>query len=1268
MNTNDTIAPPATTTKARPLYKTAQADGPIAYIVLGWLTPMLLLGAKKPLEMEDLPQLKPSEQAENLLPMLEGYWKEFDRFSKKETSTRPSITKYVIKKFLGIWLLIFTTYLYISFTSVFLPYIQSAIISKISTGKSNLPAINNGLLLATLYFLISVTRVIITSINRQLVRDLGYRIKSLLISTCFEKSLRVRGSGGGKFGDGRVIQIVNVDGNVVSRLAITLHLVLVSPLQIAAILYSLYHLLGPTIYIAITTILISFITMPTLISLLKQNEKKYKQVGDDRVKLLREIFQGIKYIKLRGSEGFFKEQVGEVRGRQIKALFWIFGFSCGFGVLLAAVPLVLPIATFSVYGQNKNGILDPAVIFPALTFFQALIGPLETFPYTLMSVISSIISWNRLSEFLMQEESKVPFVNQPEDPVAIRVSKASFCWETTGEDESDDKDKKKKEKGKIEKKDEKKDEKEEVKEKVETTETVKELEPFLKDINVEIRKGELTAIVGVVGSGKSTFLSSLLGETTLLKGTISINGSVALCQQQPWLMSQTVRENIYFGNDEDEERLKMVVDVCALETDLKQLEFGLETEIGEKGITLSGGQKARVALDDPLSALDSHVSREIFTKCICEALQSKTRILITHQLYTLPYVDRIIVMDSGRIVEDGRFEELMAKGEGDPGAVLKRMMREYRFGDSGSEKDQSVENTVEAETGIIPVVDKDHGGLITGTRTTKSTPISTVVEVEIEHSSETLPDIIDTKTTQPSTDIKPTEPKQNLIKAEDRERGAVKVKVAIDFYRYGGGLSNFLLVVVSVIVFLLAAVFQNVWVTWWAENKFYWLSFSQYVDIYAALSIAQSFGTFAIIGACMSASYLAARNFHDMAFARLLRAPMSFFDSQAGERTVTKQRKLLNLSQQPTYVQTSIFSWLAFRIDIFMTSVVLLVALYGIYGSSSDNASSIALALGITASMNREIPSLLNLFAFLEARLVSVERLSNYIHDIPEEAPDLLPTDPKKGEWPTKGDISIQGLEVKYASMEEPVLRDIHVVISGGEKVGIVGRTGSGKSTLLTALFRLVEPSKGKVVIDGFDVSKLGLHTLRNRLQIIPQDPVLFSGTIRSNIDPTNNHTDAEIWDALTIVSLKEYVSELPQRLESPITSNGENLSLGQRQLLTLARAICARPTILVMDEASSAVDAAADSLIVSSIRTHFASSTVISIAHRLNTVAGFDKVIVLDMGRVVEFDTPANLLRIDGGVFKGLVDATGSENAELIMKAAEERERENLKALVAKS
>ncbi|KAJ3317577.1 Multidrug resistance-associated protein 6, partial [Blyttiomyces sp. JEL0837] len=352
--------------------------------------------------------------------------------------------------------------------------------------------------------------------------------------------------------------------------------------------------------------------------------------------------------------------------------------------------------------------------------------------------------------------------------------------------------------------------------------------------------------------------------------------------------------------------------------------------------------------------------------------------------------------------------------------------------------------------------------------------------------------------------------------------------------------------------------------------------------------------------------------------------------------------------------------WLFFRVNLFSTAIVLLVALYGIYFSNPEHAAAIGLALGLTAELTELLTDLMNIAAMLEAGLVSVERLANYINQIPQEAPDNLPTDPKQSEWPKNGEIVINDLEVRYASKEEAVLKDVKVFINGGEKVGIVGRTGSGKSTLLTALFRLVEPSKGQVVIDGVDVSTIGLHTLRNRLQIIPQDPVLFTGTIRSNIDATNKHTDAEIWDALTIVGLKEYVSELALRLDAPVTENGENLSLGQRQLLTLARAICARPKILVMDEASSAVDAAADSLIVDSIRTHFKDATVISIAHRLNTVAGFDRILVLDDGRVVEFDSPANLLRMEGGIFKGLVNATGAENAELIKRAAEERERIN--------
>ena len=229
------------------------------------------------------------------------------------------------------------------------------------------------------------------------------------------------------------------------------------------------------------------------------------------------------------------------------------------------------------------------------------------------------------------------------------------------------------------------------------------------------------------------------------------------------------------------------------------------------------------------------------------------------------------------------------------------------------------------------------------------------------------------------------------------------------------------------------------------------------------------------------------------------------------------------------------------------------------------------------------------------------------------------------------------------------VLKDVTVDIKGGEKIGVVGRTGSGNSSLMNALFRIVELEKdgGSIEIDGVDISQVGTDILRFNLSIIPQDPVMFSNTVRYNIDPFGTATEPEIWDVLEKVQLEEVIRFLPEGLDDQVAEGGENFSQGQRQLLCIARSLLRKPKVLVMDEATASIDNSTDAAIQKMIRENFADATVLTIAHRLNTILDSDRVLVMDDGNVAEFDTPNNLMEITDGIFKGMVLASKATNED---------------------
>jgi ABC-type multidrug transport system fused ATPase/permease subunit len=369
------------------------------------------------------------------------------------------------------------------------------------------------------------------------------------------------------------------------------------------------------------------------------------------------------------------------------------------------------------------------------------------------------------------------------------------------------------------------------------------------------------------------------------------------------------------------------------------------------------------------------------------------------------------------------------------------------------------------------------------------------------------------------------------------------------------------------------------------------------------------------------------------------------------DRFVEKQRKLMDLSNIPAYLKLTAAIWVNIRIELIGTTVTLLLILLGV--SSTISPSSIGLGLTYAIALCGNINLLLIASSQLDSEMNAVERLDTYVNLPQQEAARELPNDPDE-HWPTKGSISIQNLELRYSTGDQrPVIRDLTMEIKPGEKVGIVGRTGSGKSTLLLALFRIIEPVKGTIHIDGLDICGMGLKRLRTGMQIIAQEPVLFTGTIRSNLDVESEFQDSDIWDVLEMIGMKEFVTSQSLQLEALVTENGENLSVGQRQLLTLGRAILKKPRILILDEATASVDTRADNLIQQSIKTHFAESTVISIAHRLNTIIDFDRVLVLDNGQKVEYDSPMALLQNKNSSFFKLAEATGQSNLARLQEAS---------------
>ncbi|EGF83523.1 hypothetical protein BATDEDRAFT_18633 [Batrachochytrium dendrobatidis JAM81] len=1133
--------------------------------------------------------------------------------------------------------------------------------------------IQSGAGLAFTLFALQIGSSIFRATSDQIIRRTEINIRTIIICAIYEKTLKLSGQSSIKFTQGKILNLINVDAEKIAQAIQGVAGVYATPIQIAVAIYLLGQLLGYSVWAGAGALFFALLIQGGMIGFFVKYQRLFLDFGDKRLKALREMLYGIKIIKFRALEEFFFDRITTIRNGQIKALKNYYIVQVFFVGIIQVIPVLMPIVAFIAFSLSNGSITAP-IIFPALSLFNILFQPLLVLPGSLASVVLAKVSWDRIRDFILAEEAEPrvesTFENTPDAPkdAAIQLSNAT---------------------------------------------TKEENALFhLRHITTSIKKGSLVAIVGPVGSGKSSFLSGIIGEMRCIDGSMNIFGTLAYCSQQAWILTETIQGNILFNNSLDKTRMDAVIEASCLTNDLQQFPAGKMTQIGEKGVNLSGGQKARVSLaramyqdcdtyllDDPISALDAHVGADVFKLSIKQMLKDKTVILVTHQLHFLPEVDHVIVMDNGTIAEQGKFKDLVAKD-----GVLANMMKHYKLDD---DEDKPIESKLKKTAAVVEDTGADKNG--------------------------------------------------DIIVEEDRNLGAVEGKTYWSYVVACGGYSYLVVVAITAILAQASHLLTDLWLSWWTSNMYPNLTADQYLRIYTGLGGIQVFFSLALNAAILVGGYRSAHYYHSAALKRLIAAPMSFFDSQpigrilnrmskdvesidqaiwillflaiisttglisivvlmayvlpymllivvplivlyfyiikyyqnanrelkrlesvqrsplyahiseslAGiatvkafrveKRFVQRQRTLMDLSNTPSMLKLLGSVWVNMRIELLASIVVLTLVLIGSYSDIHSSQIGIALtyAIGLTGLINL----LLMAFSQLDAEMNAVERLDVYGNALPQEAPRSYDTDPASDSWPTKGAITIKNLEIRYESRPDfAVIKNLSLNIRPGEKIGVVGRTGSGKSTLMTTLFRIIEPSLGNIELDGIDISKLGLKTLRSRLQIIPQEPVLFTGTIRANLDVESKFEDASIWDVLERIGIKEYVTGLPEKLEAPVSENGENLSVGQRQLISLGRAILMQPIVLVMDEATASVDAEADKLIQQSIKTHFAHATVLSIAHRLNTIVDFDRVLVLQDGEMVEFDSPHILLGRSESLFSQLADATGAANAQLLREIASKK------------
>uniref|UniRef100_A0A8C0V5B3 Multidrug resistance-associated protein 4 n=1 Tax=Cyanistes caeruleus TaxID=156563 RepID=A0A8C0V5B3_CYACU len=1250
-------------------------------------------------------KVMPEDSSEKLGEELQWYWDKEVQKAKKRGKT-PHLTKAII---LCYWksYLVFGIFTMIEET---LKIVQPIILGKIIEFFENSQKEED---LSYAYYCAGALSVctLILAIMHHLyfyhVQRAGMKLRVAMCHMIYRKALRLSNVAMAKTTTGQIVNLLSNDVNKFDQVTIFLHFLWAGPLQAVAVTVLLWTQIGPSCLAGMAVLIILLPVQTCIGRLFSSLRSKTAALTDVRIRTMNEVISGMKIIKMYAWEKSFAELVNGLRRKEIAMVMkssYLRGLNLASFFVASKITVFMTFMAYVLLGE----LISASKVFVAVSLYGAVrLTVTLFFPSAVERVSESVISIRRIKNFLMLDEVShfKPQLHGSNENIILHVQDLTCYWDKS----------------------------------LET--------PALQQISFTVRRGELLAVIGPVGAGKSSLLSAVLGELPKDKGLINVTGRIAYVSQQPWVFSGTVRSNILFDKEYEKEKYENVLKVCALKKDLELLANGDLTVIGDRGATLSGGQKARVnlaravyqdadiyLLDDPLSAVDAEVGRHLFEKCICQALHQKISVLVTHQLQYLRAANQILILKDGKMVGKGTYAEFLRSGI-DFASLLK--------------KDEEV-----VEQPSVP-----------GTPNLKAARNRTFSESSVLSQDSSVHSQKDGAVEQP-----PGENALAAVPEESRHEGKIGFKVYRKYFTAGANYFVIFILLVLNILAQVAYVLQDWWLSYWANNQKKLnlstngnngtnatgpLDLNFYLGIYAGLTVATIL--FGIIRSLLVFQVLvnSGQNLHNKMFQSILKAPVLFFDRNPIGRILNRfskdighlddllpltfldfvqtllqifgvvavavavipwilipliplfiififlRRYFLDTSRDIKRLESTtrspVFShlssslqglwtiralkaeerfqklfdahqdlhseawflflttsrWFAVRLDAICAIFVIVVAFGSLLLAKTLSAGQVGLALSYAITLMGSFQWGVRQSAEVENLMISVERVMEYT-ELEKEAPWETNKHPPP-EWPNQGMIAFENVNFTYSLDGPLVLRHLSVVIEPKEKVGIVGRTGAGKSSLIAALFRLAEP-EGRIWIDKYLTSELGLHDLRKKISIIPQEPVLFTGTMRKNLDPFNEYTDEELWNALEEVQLKEVVEDLPNKLETQLAESGSNFSVGQRQLVCLARAVLKKNRILIIDEATANVDPRTDEFIQKTIRETFAHCTVLTIAHRLNTIIDSDRIMVLDAGRLKEYGEPYILLQEQDSLFYKMVQQVGKTEAASLIETAKRK------------
>ncbi|KAL5062777.1 hypothetical protein RYX36_024514 [Vicia faba] len=1241
----------------------------LSRLFFSWINSLLSLGYSKPLDLQDIPSLVPQDEANMAYRKFVHAWDSLVR-ERTKNNTKSLVLWSIVRTFLKENILIAFYALIRTISVAVSPLILYAFVNYSNRTEVDLRegfSIVGFLILAKVAESLSQRHWFFNS------RRSGMKMRSALMVAVYQKQLKLSSSARTRHSAGEIVNYIAVDAYRMGEFPWWFHLTWTSALQLVLSIVILFGVVGIGALPGLVPILICGLLNVPFARILQNCQSQFMIAQDERLRSTSEILNSMKIIKLQSWEEKFKNLVYSLRDKEFVLLSKAQKLKAFGSFLYWMSPTMISAVVFLGCGVSKSAPLNAETIFTVLATLRNMAEPVRMIPEALSIMIQVKVSFDRLNNFLLDEELNKDDSerNMKQCSVnAVEIQDGYFIWDHES------------------------------------------VSPTLTHVNLEIKRGHKIAVCGPVGAGKSSLLYAILGEIPKISGTVNLGGNLAYVSQSSWIQSGTVQDNILFGMPMDRTRYEKAIKACALDKDINDFSHGDLSEIGQRGINLSGGQKQRIQLaravyndadiyllDDPFSAVDAHTAAILFNDCVMTALRSKTVILVTHQVEFLSEVDTILVMEGGKVIQSGSYENLLRTG-----SAFELLVSAHK--DTITELNQDNENKRDFENEAFSNPRDSQGFHLTKNQS------------EGEISSIKGPIGV------------------QLTQEEEKVTGNVGWKPFWDYINYSKGSFMLCLIVLAQSVFIALQTASTYWLAIAIEIPK--VTNATLIGVYAFISFASA--AFIYVRTYLTAllGLKASTVFFSSFTTAIFNAPMLFFDSTPVGRILTRASSDLSILDfdipySITFVASiSIEILVVISIMASVTWQVLIVAVPAMVASiyiqkyyqatareltringttkapimnfASETSlgvvtvraynmadrffknyltlvdtdaslffhSNVAMewvVLRIEAVQNLTVitaplllillpqgyvsPGLVGLsfsyaftltgaqifwtrwFSNLSNYIISVERIKQFIH-IPTEPPAIVEDNQPPSSWPSKGKIDLQSVEVRYRPDAPLVLKGITCTFKEGSRVGVVGRTGSGKSTLISALFRLVEPSRGDILIDGINICSMGLKDLRTKLSIIPQEPTLFKGSIRTNLDPLDMYTEDEIWkvNELTLQVVKKIVI----LISFAVSDEGGNWSLGQRQLFCLGRVLLKRNRILVLDEATASIDSATDAILQRVIRQEFAECTVITVAHRVPTVIDSVMVMVLSYGKVVEYDEPSKLMDNTNSSFSKLV------------------------------